>query len=264
MDFIYNYFIEPIIAENGYNIVNTTVYALLFLASIYLAREVMKRLGININKDWFWATVWIIPIGALLRVIEDWVVKYYGVLPTHFLFVTPGLYILLSGLVLTIAYLEKNNYSNRMNMVGKHLTIALSIVYVILLLSGVHNIWVSLLAVVTAGIAGYAVYKILEKFGYKGKEYLTLIMGHSLDGFVSSLSIMLAAYSEKHVVTGFLMKTAHPLAYPLIKVTLAAVAVVLIKDQVEEDDWKYLLLLFLTVIGLGPGTRDLLRLLLGI
>ncbi len=265
MDLIHQYFIEPILADTGYNAVNTIVYAILFLASIYLAKKVMEKLNIKIDKEWFWATFWIIPIGALLRVIEDWIKLNYGALPTHFLFVTPGIYILLAGIVVGIAYLEKEDYAKRMKAVGKHLTIALIIVYILLLLlSGVHNIAVAITAVVSAGMCGFVIYKILEKLGYSGKENLVMLLGHSLDGFVSALSIMMTNYSEKHVVTGILMKATNPLAYPLVKLAIASLAVILAKDQIEDEEWRMIILLFLTIIGLGPGTRDLLRIILGV
>lgn len=113
-----------------------------------------------------------------------------------------------------------------------------------------------------------------------------VVWGHSVDGIANVLSLDWAdtlglpvAYSSKHVVnqaivdiTGAVQPTwlsaSIGTAWPFLLVKVAvAIAVVAIFDRTifeESPRYTYLLLIAIIAIGLGPGTRDMLRATLGI
>ncbi|MFW6448945.1 MAG: DUF63 family protein [Halobacteriota archaeon] len=113
-----------------------------------------------------------------------------------------------------------------------------------------------------------------------------VVWGHALDGFANVLSLdwgaalgLGRAYGSKHVinelivdVTGSIqpasMTDAIGTAWPflLLKVAVATAIVWLFNDDLFEESPRFALLMLVAVlaVGLGPGTRDLLRATLGI
>ena len=155
-----------------------------------------------------------------------------------------------------------------------------------------------LVAVITLGLASIiaALFWVLsERFAPvinegTGKMGVLVVWGHSVDGVANVLSLDWTAalgvpvsYGSKHVINratvhytgrfyeaigqGWLadaIGTAWP--FLLIKIA-AAVAVVWVFDrQIFEESprYAYLLLVAILAVGLGPGTRDMLRASLGI
>jgi uncharacterized membrane protein len=112
-----------------------------------------------------------------------------------------------------------------------------------------------------------------------------LIWGHSVDGIANVLSLDwneelgIQAYEPKHVVNSGVrtvteaiqpawLSDAIGITWPflVIKVVAAVAVVALFNDEVLEESPRYSVLLLVTVlaVGLGPGTRDVLRATFGI
>lgn len=89
--FIYQYFVHPIIYGDGYNVVNTVTYAIILGISLFAILWIMKRLEISIDQRLVIATFPFIIMGASLRVIED--VKLLDP-PLSYMFITPFVYFL--------------------------------------------------------------------------------------------------------------------------------------------------------------------------
>ncbi|MFQ3318844.1 MAG: putative membrane protein [Natronomonas sp.] len=119
-----------------------------------------------------------------------------------------------------------------------------------------------------------------------GRMGTLVVWGHSVDGIANVLSLdwneelgLPVAYGSKHVINDAVVRitgsvqpewlseaigTAWP--FMLIKIG-AAIAVVWVFDrQIFEESprYAYLLLIAILAVGLGPGTRDMLRATLGI
>ena len=113
-----------------------------------------------------------------------------------------------------------------------------------------------------------------------------IVWGHAIDGFANVLSLdwgdtlgLGRSYDPKHVVNdaiGDITEAVQPetlsdmigTVWPFIPVKLGvALAVVyLFNDELREDSPRFFMLLLVAVlaVGLGPGTRDLLRAMFGI
>jgi len=77
------------------------------------------------------------------------------------------------------------------------------------------------------------------------------------------------SYGEKHPIPSFLMGHFYGLAYPLAKLAIIA-GVIYAMDSYLKSELKEkpilsgLIKFFILVLGLAPGLRDMLRILMGI
>ena len=85
-DFIKQYFIDPILLNQGYNFINSTVYALVFIAAIYLIFLLLKKTKIPVDSRLALAILPYAIFGSIVRILED-----TGVLKSYLL-VTPMIY----------------------------------------------------------------------------------------------------------------------------------------------------------------------------
>ena len=119
-----------------------------------------------------------------------------------------------------------------------------------------------------------------------GAAGLLVIWGHSIDGFANVISLDWADefglaydYEPKHVVNSGIQDVTRAIqpesvneaigvTWPFIpvKVVVAVVVLWLFNDEILEESPRYAVLMLLAVlaVGLGPGTRDVLRATFGV
>jgi uncharacterized membrane protein len=106
---------------------------------------------------------------------------------------------------------------------------------------------------------------------------LSLFLAHFLDASATYVSIdrpfgldIPVGYGEKHVLPGFLISAFHTAAIMFVlKLIIVSLVVYLIDIEFKSDLGSNprlvgLIKLCILILGLGPGTRDLLRLMLGV
>jgi len=97
--------------------------------------------------------------------------------------------------------------------------------------------------------------------------YLTLYFGHFVDGSATYLGIDNYGYVEKHVLPTWFIETFGTaiVMLPLKFLVVTGVIIALENEEHKEDQKQMisLLILFLLALGLGPGTRDILRIVFG-
>ena len=97
--------------------------------------------------------------------------------------------------------------------------------------------------------------------------YLTLYFGHFIDGSATFLGIDKYGYVEKHVLPTWFIDTfgTAVVMLPLKFLVVTGVIVALENEEHKEDQKQMIsvLILFLLALGLGPGTRDILRIMFG-
>lgn len=113
-----------------------------------------------------------------------------------------------------------------------------------------------------------------------------VLFGHALDGVANVLAADWAAvfglpfsYSPKHPVNEFIISLAQGVLPPsvietigtawpflLVKIVAATLVVYIFDEQIFEESPRYAILLLIAIlaVGLGPGTRDMLRATFGI
>ena len=97
--------------------------------------------------------------------------------------------------------------------------------------------------------------------------YWLLFFGHFIDGSATFLGIDEYGYTEKHVLPDFFINYFDTAAVmlPLKFLVVTGVIYALESEKSAEDEPQMvaLLLMFLLALGLGPGTRDVLRIMFG-
>jgi uncharacterized membrane protein len=99
------------------------------------------------------------------------------------------------------------------------------------------------------------------------KLYLLLYFGHFIDGSATYLGIDQYGYTEKHVLPDFFIEhfgtASVMLPLKFLVVTGVIYALENEKSKENEPEMVTLLIFFLLALGLGPGTRDILRIMFG-
>lgn len=101
----------------------------------------------------------------------------------------------------------------------------------------------------------------------KNKINISLIFSHALDALTTYFAVIDPLhfgikYGEKHPLPDFLMKRFYGISYPMIKI-LVVLGIIYAIDDLKEN-LKNTIKFFILFLGLSPGLRDLLRIMLGI
>ena len=276
-EFIYKYYIDPIRYGQAYNVVDTLTYAIILICSVYLIYRWLKRAGIAIDHPFVLATLPYVVLGGVLRVVQD-----TGMIKSdlQFLLVTPLIYFLLffftAGSLVLSRFLETKKMARDFHTVYGGIGVAAAVIVTLILIwFGLTHTRIALnvlaiipLMAVTATAAVWSFMRYVLKWNYVSDTlYTVLIFGHMLDASATSYGIDLhpLRYVEQHVVgsglismtgTGFVM-------FPLkLCVLFPAIYVLeLYRKEAESNLW-HLILFAMIVVGLAPGIRDMVRMVL--
>ncbi len=255
MDFFQQYFLEPIETGSGYNIVNTIAYAVILIFSLFLLIKILKRLGMKLD-DRLWTDLlpWIV-LGGVLRALED--IAFF---PHTWLLITPGIYLLVFAgafLSLLVQRYTKLPFTH-------YLGLSLLALFGLMTVLSAKN-WVSLVLTLAlaSGVFMLAFYalRLLKIRIFKGKNWQVLL-AHTIDSSatfmaVTYLCVGSVRYFEQHVVPSALFAGIGPWVFIPIKVVVILLALWVI-DKETDKEWNWMLKFTVLVLGLGPGTRDLL------
>ena len=283
-DFIYKYYIDPIRMGQPYNIVDTLTYALILVIGVYLLYRWMSQstwlsdIGFKIDARFILATLPYVVLGGLLRVVQD-----TGMITGdfQFLLVTPLIYFVLFFFTISMLFLSR--YLTLQGFTKSFLTfytlagiMSAFVVLLVLFAWGITNAHVDLfilaiipLMALTATFLVWACMRYLLQWEYVTDPlYLILIFGQLLDASATSYGIDLhpsVRYIEQHVVGSGLIELTHTafVMLPLKLVVLfpAIYIMELYRKEANPAFW-HLVLLAMIVVGLAPGIRDMMRMVL--
>jgi uncharacterized membrane protein len=276
-EFIYKYYIDPIRYGQPYTLIDTITYAVILILAVYLVYRGLRRTGIAIDQELVLATIPYVVFGGLLRVVQD-----TGMITSdlQYLLVTPIIFFVIFAYTIpflfTGRYLEKAGHISRYSLFYGGAGVATCIVTAAVLIAfGLTESLVALdiLAIILAMTAAssFAVWVFLKyalKWDYVSNPlYKLLIIGHMLDASATSYGIDLhdLTYVEQHVVGGNLIEwtgTAFAM-YPL-KLVVIVPAIYILEAYRKEGSpalW-HLIVLAMIVVGLAPGIRGLVRMML--
>jgi len=293
-DFIYKYFIKPVLNYEGYNIVNTLTYAVIALLAVYIIYNLFKKYKIEINERFAYGIMSFVLLGSTIRVVTDSIDNgiFKAITPIHELILnshiydyglvtaSPGIYIVIAALffgsIIILNNLKKLDYLPYVGLV-------LWIPHFVLLLPFMKYLIYSIPIILLGVIPGYIVYKL-----FKNKIYAMMTFAHGLDGgatfFIIDYFGKIAGigYGEQHVFSSFIGEVFGTyFTFYLLKVAIAGlVAYVLVKEkigftddseksrQVDKDltmdnKEKLYVALLIIIMGLAPGLRDVIRMVVG-
>ncbi|MCC7552688.1 DUF63 family protein [Candidatus Micrarchaeota archaeon] len=291
-EFIQEYFIDYIWLHKGYNIYNTLFFALIALFCIWFIYQVFNKYKFKVDKKLIIATIPFVLFGSTMRVITDsidtgvmqqyvlindniFTTAYHIILDSQvlhygYLTVTPGIYIVIAFIFLSslsICHIFKK--MDYLKYIGILLFIPMFILLIPLIRYPIYPIIILILAISSV----FVCYIIFKKFELD-KFMLILVAAHGLDGATTFVSIDLfnkwefvctqfgRCYNEQHVVPS-LLGTHTFFLFFLVKVSIVLIASYILSKEELKSNEKYYIILILLIMGLAPGVRNLLRIMIG-
>lgn len=247
-DFIREYYADPIVLNEGYNLVNTLTYALLLVLATWLTFKFLGKMKVEINRNFVTSVMILVAFGTMIRLLEE-----ANILVSYFL-VTPLIWIeifaFIFGLFLISKFAEKKfkiPYYKTLSAVGL-LLIAVPLTLVLGKLTQFTGMAISLVLLVPFALIFYFV---------KWKPENKLVsMAHIFDATATFTAIQFFGFSELHVIPRLLIGSLSPLAFIVVKV-LAIVGVLILIDRYSDDKkFNNFLKLIIAIVGLAPAIRD--------
>ncbi|MDD1718867.1 MAG: DUF63 family protein [Methanoregulaceae archaeon] len=276
-EFLYKYYIDPIRYGQPYNPVDTLTYAIILIIAVYLVYRWLQRTGISVDRRFVLATLPFVVLGGISRVIQDTGMIHSDL---QFLLVTPLIYFVIffytAGSLVISRVAEKRglikDYARGYAAAG---VFACIVVAGVLLAFGLDrgSVHPEVMAIILslAGLTTLAVYAVLyygARWRYvRDPVYLALISGHMLDASATSYGIDLhpLVYVEQHVVGSQLIEwTGTAFAFFPLKLLVIVPGIYILEQYRSEGNqalW-HLILLAMIVVGMAPGIRDMVRMIL--
>jgi uncharacterized membrane protein len=244
----------------GYTTLNTVVFGIILGISILLIIKMFKY----IKKDPADLMIPLVPFiffGSSARALVD-----NNIYPLTYLLVTPGIY-LLTGFaaiitLLTAVFLErKTNFDYRYTVAAVGAVICIPNIFFM----GQVNM-VAALQVVGGWAIVSSIFIILRNKWtlLKDKFNLSVLMAHLFDAASTYVAVDFYGYSEQHVLpnalTGFAGSAI--IMFPL-KITVILGSLYIIDTYIEDRNVANMLKLAIFILGLAPGLRNFLSLIMG-
>jgi uncharacterized membrane protein len=266
-NWVYKYYVEPIIYDSGYNPVNTVTWAILLGICILGLIRIFKRLDLKMDEKLVLYTLPYVLAGSSLRVIED-----AGLVtpPASYLLITPLIYFLVffvttASLILTRKILGENFHRVYATIGLLWTFVNLAALSTIGIQRPLVPVAVLFLGTFLTGII-YLLRVPLPQLNFLDNRYnLAILYSHMLDASSTYIGVDWFGYYEKHVVPTYLIDLTGTAAimYPL-KLLVLLPLLSIIDKYIEDKSLLNLTKLALIVLGLAPAIRNTLRLTLGI
>jgi len=272
VEFFQEYFINPIIDQANYapyNVYNTTAFALIALLAVFLIYKGLEKAGFALDGRFFEAILPYVVFGGVFRVFEDAgiaprIVNIGGV--QTYPFVTPLIYVnifLLLAFTAALAWLATKDRQKTVTAVRNAGLLYAALALLVLLPRVKNPVWL------IAGVALASLVWVAYRWSLKWRKLPTdrmlswMVFGQALDGSATFVGLQFAGYAEQHVVGNVLIDIGGPALFWLVKVAFAFAAVEVLRGEKDEGPRNFVALL-ITIFGLAPGLRDLLRAALGV
>jgi Predicted membrane protein len=284
IDFIQQYYIDPIINDSGYNIFNTVTWAIILGIAVYFLIYFLQKMNIKIDAKSMAATFPFVIAGASLRVVAD-----SGAIspPFSYILITPNIYffvfLVTAACLIFALLLQKYKLVKTFHQVYAALGILfILVVYAVLFSVCTIANWYVPFAVGIVGISiVLIVYLIAKKFGssiFSDKLNLMILGAHMMDATSTVIGIEVFGYVEKHVLPAYLIELTGSayVMYPL-KIAIFLIVILLLdkglesaaaneneKDRAQLGQIKNAIKFVIIILGIAPAIRNSIRLMFGI
>ena len=264
--FFYKYYVNPIKYNQGYNVVNTLTYAVLLGIVAFLLYKLMKRMRITINEDFFKALLPYIISGALMRALTD-----NGALPRTYLTVSPGAYGVIGVLAFSIVYIVWRRIGpvKEMYKLVEDFGWVIDSILIFIMIINFHKFrfnWkVFAYFIPFLLIAEGFIWVMTKKFKLF-RDNRIIFYTHFYDATTTFVALQFFGFWEQHVLARFMIGLLHTPAAMYVEKLLILVPIMWVLDNLLKDEDRDLInfvKLIIFILGLGPGTRNLLDMFLG-
>ncbi|MBI5347210.1 MAG: DUF63 family protein [Candidatus Aenigmarchaeota archaeon] len=259
LSFIQKYYIDPIVYGTGYNIFNTLTYGIIFAVMVFAVYRLLKKWKICIDEKFLLSVLPYILLGSVFRVLED-----AGIFKSP-LFVTPLVFIITFLLAVAALWLSrelekrlKKSYHIIWLLIGAALCVLFgSMRYV---KNTGAFIVLRIFALFVAGV--YLARELKLTLLYR--ENAWVFLSHVFDATTTFVAIQFFPYTEQHVIAGLAIASLGPWSMYLLKIPVVLAALWVIDRDVKNRNQNMFIKFAIIVLGLGPGLRNFLRLMMGV
>jgi len=271
-DFIVKYYIDPIVYDTGYNPVNTLTWGILLGISLFGLLKLLAKLKITVDQRFTLATVPYILVGSALRVMED---AEIFTPPLSYLFITPLIYFVVfagcAGVLLVLTWLHSTGRIEDIRPTFGCIGVLWALLCLFVLLWSLETpfAWIPFAVIGIATLLTAAIYAIargLRVHLLLDRLNAFITWAHLFDASSTFIGADYMGYVEKHVLSAFLTNLSGTalVMYPLKIAVIIPVLFFIDSSLDENDNLKNLTKLVILVLGLAPGTRNVLRMTLGV
>jgi uncharacterized membrane protein len=209
----------------------------------------------------FLALVPFIFFGSSTRALVD-----NGLYPLSLLLVTPGIYVLtaltsITALLFSVYLEKKTGWDYRYLLFSMGVLMCVPNVFMIQYINPVPLIQIlGFWALISAPF----IFLRNKWWLIKDKFNLSVLIAHLLDASTTFVAVDFYGYGEQHVLPNFLTQLADTavVMFPL-KITVILAVLYVIDTNVNDKTTRNMLKLAVFILGLAPGLRNLLSLIMG-
>lgn len=227
----------------------------------------LKRLDCKVDWKFILALFPYIILGSVLRVMED-----AGTIsaPWSVLVISPIIYFVLTALIILVIYVVyrlKFSRNNQLYTIGVFGTVVL-LVSLALLFHGRDVVQKDsgLLFGALLIVCSLSVLVLLKSKTFHQGEHLLTAVSHMIDGTATFIGVAYLGYYEKHPLPSMLISRFGAWVMFPLKIGMLAFVFFAMKSMKKEtdNDVYHIVWLAVMVLGLAPGVRDVLRMVLGV
>ena len=244
----------------GYTILNTVVFGIILGICILIIIKMFKY----IKKDPAELMIPLIPFiffGSSARALVD-----NNIYPLTYILVTPGIYVL-TGLMAIITLLTAVYIERKTNFDYRYIIFIVGAILCIpnILFMGPVNLIATLQVVGVWAIISSVFILLRNKWTLLSNKFnLSVLMAHLFDASSTYIAVDYYGYYEQHVLpsalTGFFGTAI--IMFPL-KIIVILGALYIIDIYIEDRTIANMLKLAIFILGLAPGLRNFLSLIMG-
>lgn len=261
--FFNTYYIEPIIHKTGYNIFNTLTYGIVFALVIYGVYKILKHYDVDINFHFIIGIIPYIFLASVWHVLED-----ASIIKTY-LFVTPMLPVIIFALTLGMLWFSKKlqkyteqEYWKTWAFLGGALVLISLIPFDFTNLFG-GGIILGVFFLFVLSITGIKKLTKLKDSYLFSNINLSVLYAHIFDATSTFATLQFfPKYTEQHVLANFFIDFFGPVGMYVLKIPVILLVIYLLgREETQETTFVKLAII---ILGLGPGLRNFLRLIVGV
>lgn len=274
-NFIYEHFVNA-----GYDVVNTVTYGLILGLSVFGIIKLINFLKIRVDWNFALAMAPFIFFGATTRVLSDagffeGYAPDMAVTPLMFQYwvVSPGIFVSMFALTICLLVLciilerisgGKIRYHIPMAFAGSVLA-AHNLIFLIQNFENMDALIKFTMFFAASILFLFILIKFIKSFEFlKFEKNYLMVSAHLFDAAATYTGVQFFNYREMHVLPGFLIeKFGGFVMFPLKLVVVIAV-IYLIDKSIEDETIRRLIKIVILILGLGPGIRDVGRMIIGV
>ena len=269
-DFIQKYYIDPIYQNTGYNIYNTLTYAILLVIAVAFLYRLSRQHNVRIDEKFFLGVLPYIALGGVLRSLEDLSESVTGQL--NLFFITPLMYVTVFSIAFMalffskmLEHYRKAEYHKTWFSIGV-LILAYSVFQI--RIANAEALFLVLgiaFAAVSAVFALRHLSKGVKELGALFTKENTLILSvHMFDATTTFVAIQFFDYFEQHVLPSFVISVFGPVSMFFLKFIIVGLVLYYLDKDMKDAEQRNFIKIAIVVLGLGPGLRNFLRMVMGV